>query len=80
MAIKEMTTQEIQKVSGGTTSGDIAMGIAGGWASGVAGFAIGGPLGALVDFGLGAAIATGFSLSGGTFGGGGRGGRYYALM
>ena len=61
--MREITDQEIEEVSGGTTAGDIAMSTAGGWASTVAGFAVGGLPGAALGFGLGAAIGTGYALT-----------------
>ncbi|MGZ5079933.1 MAG: hypothetical protein ACXWHZ_10610 [Usitatibacter sp.] len=61
--MKELNQSDVKDVSGGTTAGDIAMGVAGGWATTVVGFAIGGPVGAVVGFGLGVAITVGYALS-----------------
>lgn len=61
--MKELKQTEIKDVSAGTTAGDIAIGIAGGWATTVVGFAIGGPPGALIGFGLGVAITVGYALA-----------------
>jgi hypothetical protein len=61
--VKELNQMEVNEISGGTTAGDIAMGLAGGWASTVIGFAIAGPVGGLIGFGVGAAITVGYALA-----------------
>ena len=66
--MQELTFDEIEGVNGGTVSGDIAMGLAGGWVGLVAGMAIVGPVGGVVGFALGAAVTVGYAMSGGSFG------------
>ena len=69
--MRELSTTEINQVSGGSLAGNIAMGLAGGWASGVAGAGIGsvvaGPAGTIIGgvggFVLGGAITVGYSLA-----------------
>lgn len=69
--MRELTMREIDTVSGGSLSGSIVMGVAGGWASAVTGFAIGsvvaGPAGGLIGAGggflLGGAVTTGYALA-----------------
>ena len=68
--MQELTERQIDEVSGGSLSGDIAFGLAGTWASTVAGAAAGsivpgaGTLaGAGVGFVLGASINIGYALA-----------------
>lgn len=69
--MRELKMNEIEHVVGGTTAGDIAMGVAGAWASTVSGAAfgavVGGPVGAIggaaIGFGVGIFTVIGYSLA-----------------
>jgi len=62
----EVTVEELEVISGGsggTTAGNIAMVLAGGWAGAVAGAAVGGLVGAAAGFVLGSLIGVGYVLA-----------------
>ncbi|TKB45126.1 Blp family class II bacteriocin [Thalassotalea mangrovi] len=61
--MRELNTNELNHVSGGTDAGDIAIATGGSWAATVAGFAIGGPVGAVAGFALGTLISVGYTLA-----------------
>jgi hypothetical protein len=62
----EVSAEELEVISGGsggTTAGNIAMVLAGGWAGAVAGAAVGGLVGAAAGFALGSLIGIGYVLA-----------------
>lgn len=65
--MKELTTQQIMEVNGGSLAGDLAgigMSTAGGWAAGrIAGIAFGMAWGGPVGMAVGALVGVGFALA-----------------